>query len=445
MERSHVTYNPRIDIMSCINLLPTSSWARPEGRVTQVIGLTIESSGPLSSVGELVWIETGRDEKPTRIPAEVVGFHEKSVILMPIEHVSGIRPGDRVFTGGKMKIPAGRSLLGRVLDGLGRPLDGMPPPTDVKWVDIEQKAPAPLERRSLDQVFQTGIRGVDACLTCAKGQRIGVFAGSGVGKSVFLGSLARHSSATVNVIALIGERGREVKDFIEKNLKEGFQKSVVVAVTSDQSPVLRRKGASTAMAIAEYFRDQGEDVLLLMDSVTRFAMAQREIGLAIGEPPATRGYPPSVFGLLAKLLERPGTSAQGTISAFFSVLVEADDMNDPIADSVRSILDGHIVLSREIAESNHYPAIDILKSISRLMSDVVSPEQAKLASRLRELLSVYRRAEDLVNVGAYVPGSNQRIDEALSHIEAINRFLQQRPDESIGAETMLKALKEALQ
>ena len=434
-----------IDMLARLERLPRRSWTRSEGRVTRVIGLTIESIGPRASVGDLAWIESGSAENRIRIPAEVVGFHDRSVILMPIEYVAGIRPGDRVLTAGRLRVPVGPGLLGRVVDGLGQPLDALPPPTDTEQIAIDRSAPSPLTRRRLDQVFHTGLRALDGCLTCAKGQRIGIFAGSGVGKSVLLGSLARNSCATVNVIALIGERGREVRDFIEKSLgPEGLRKSVVVAVTSDQSPLLRRKGASTAMAIAEYFRDRGEDVLLLMDSVTRFAMAQREIGLAIGEPPTTKGYPPSVFGMLARLLERPGTSPHGTITAFFSVLVEADDMNDPIADSVRSILDGHIVLSRELAEANHYPAIDVLMSISRLMSEVATSKQAEWAGRLKELLSVYRHAEDLVNVGAYVAGSNPRIDEALRKMDSIREFLKQRPTEVSSMAATLERLEKVV-
>ena len=432
-----------VDMLARLERLPRRSWVRSEGRVTRVIGLTIESIGPRASVGDLAWIESGPAERRVRIPAEVVGFHDRSVILMPIEYAAGIRPGDRVLTAGRLRVPAGPGMLGRVVDGLGRPLDNLPAPADTEQVPIDRAAPSPLDRRRLDETFHTGLRAIDGCLTCAKGQRIGIFAGSGVGKSVLLGSLARNSCATVNVIALVGERGREVRDFIEKNLgEEGMRKSVVVAVTSDQSPLLRRKGAATAMAIAEYFRDRGEDVLLLMDSVTRYAMAQREIGLAIGEPPTTKGYPPSVFGMLAQLLERPGTSPHGTITAFFTVLVEADDMNDPIGDTVRSILDGHVVLSRELAEANHYPAIDVLMSISRLMSEVAPPRQAELAGRLKELLSVYRRAEDLVNVGAYVAGSNPRIDEAIRKVDAIRGFLRQRPEEVSPAAETLRRLEE---
>ncbi len=433
-----------IDMLAKLAQLPKRGWIRSEGRVTRVIGLTIEATGPRVSVGDLTWVETGPPESRVRIPAEVVGFHERSVILMPLEYVAGIRPGDRVLPAGSMRIPAGRGLLGRVVDGIGRPLDGAPQAHDPDSIEIERIPPAPLERPLITERFHTGIRAIDGCLTCAKGQRIGIFAGSGVGKSVLLGTLARHSCATVNVIALIGERGREVRDFVEKNLAHSLHKTVVVAVTSDQSPLLRRKGASTAMAIAEHFRDRGEDVLLLMDSVTRFAMAQREIGLAVGEPPATRGYPPSVFGMMARLLERPGTTERGTITAFFTVLVEGDDMNDPIADSVRSILDGHIVLSRDIAEANHYPAIDVLRSISRLMSDVTEDEQAEMAGQIRELISVYRKAEDLVNVGAYVAGSNPRIDKALEKVEMINQFLRQRPHEISSHAEMFQAMKEVL-
>jgi len=440
-----VNLKTNINVLAALNGIPDSSWARAEGRITKVIGLTVESSGPLSSIGDLVWIETGEKGETIRIAAEVVGFHERSVIIMPVQHVTGIRPGDRVLPAGAMRVSVGPGLLGRVVDGLGNPLDGIIQPVNGDCsMEIDRPPTSPLDRPRISTIFHTGIRAIDSTLTCAKGQRIGIFAGSGVGKSVLLGSLARHSCASVNVIALIGERGREVRDFIEKNLRDSLHKSVVVAVTSDQSPLLRRTGAATAMAIAEYFRDRGDDVLLMMDSVTRYAMAQREIGLAVGEPPATRGYPPSVFGLLARLLERPGTSPKGTITAFFSVLVEGDDMNDPIADSVRSILDGHIVLSREIAETNHYPAIDVLKSISRLMSDVVTPRQAELAGRLRELLSVYRKAEDLVNVGAYVSGSNPKIDESLKKIDSINAFLRQRPEELSTPEAMLTRLEEAL-
>lgn len=399
---------------------------RPEGRVVEVTGMMVKSVGPCASIGDMVWIETSGERISRKIPCEVVGFKDQHVLLMPVERLGGIRPGERVLSGERMRVGVGYSMIGRVIDGLGHPLDGGSPLHDLVPVDIERSAPPPMERRCLNSVFVTGVRAIDGLLTTAQGQRVGIFAGSGVGKSVLLGGLARNSSATVNVIALVGERGREVRDFVEKNLgPEGLKKSVVVAVTSDESPVLRIKGASTAMAIAEYFRDHGENVLLLMDSVTRCAMAQREIGLSVGEPPTTKGYPPSVFGLLARLLERSGSSALGSITAFYTVLVEADDMSDPIADSVRAILDGHIVLSRKIAAMNHYPAIDVQVSISRLMNDIVDRPHHDLGARARAIMAVYSKAEDIVNIGAYVAGSNPRIDEALRKIDGIQRFLKQ--------------------
>lgn len=425
--------------------LEEATLARSEGRVMEVAGLTVKSVGPHASIGDLVWIEPVYGDSHRRIPCEVVGFHDRYVISMPVERLGRVHPGARVIPGGRMKVGVGRELLGRVVDFMGKPIDDGPELHGLEQVDIEREAPPAMQRMSLDSVFETGIRAIDGVLTLAKGQRVGIFAGSGVGKSVLLGSLARNARSSVNVIALIGERGREVKEFIEKNLgEEGLQRSVVVAVTSDQSPVSRLKGASTAMTIAEYFRDQGEDVLLMMDSVTRYAMAQREIGLAVGEPPTTRGYPPSVFSLLPQLLERAGASDKGTITALYTVLVESDDMNDPIGDSVRGILDGHIVLSRKIASMNHYPAIDIPVSLSRLMSDIAQPEHKELSSRLRTLLAVYQKAQDLVNVGAYVEGSNPQIDESLQRIEAITAFLQQKPDEREDFSSMLKTLEEAL-
>lgn len=416
---------PNLDLLRLTNGLESECTARPEGRVSKVIGLTVESVGPRISVGDLAWIETVSGKGTRNVPAEVVGFRENSVLLMPVEYLAGMRPGARVLPGNRLEVCAGYSLLGRVVDGLGRPMDSGPELVDTVPVEINRSAPPPMTRERLHQVFSTGIKAIDGLLTCAKGQRVGIFSGSGVGKSVLMGSLARNSSATVNVIALIGERGREVRDFIENCLGDGLKKSVVVVATSDQSPLMRIKGASTAMAIAEYFRDQGENVLLLMDSITRYGMAQREIGLAIGEPPTTKGYPPSVFGLLAHLLERSGNSDKGSITAFYSVLVEADDMNDPIADAARSILDGHIVLSRQIAESNHYPAIDVLMSISRIMNEIVTGPHREKAGKFRSLMSVYKKAEDLVNVGAYVAGSNPKIDESLAKMDKILAFLRQ--------------------
>lgn len=431
-----------IDFLGLTEGLEQECTARAEGRVSQVIGLTVESTGPRISVGDLVWIESSNGAGMKKIPAEVVGFRDRSVLLMPVERLGGIRPGARVTPGGRLKVRAGYSLLGRIVDGLGRPIDEGPELAGTSAVDIDRAAPPPLDREPLREIFSTGVRSLDALLTSAKGQRMGIFSGSGVGKSVLLGSLARNSCATVNVIALIGERGREVRDFIENCLgPDGLSKSVIIAVTSDQSPLMRIKGAATAMAIAEYFRDNGEHVLLLMDSITRYCMAQREIGLAVGEPPTTKGYPPSVFGLLARLLERSGASLAGSITAFYSVLVEADDMNDPIADSVRAILDGHVVLSRELAESNHYPAIDVLSSISRLMNEVVSEDHRNMAGKFRNLLSVYRKAEDIINVGAYVAGSNPKIDESLAKIDQMNDFLRQHYSESVGMEKSLKELE----
>jgi flagellum-specific ATP synthase len=419
--------------------------ARTEGRVFEVTGLTVKSVGPRISIGDFAWIETEAPGGKKRVPCEVVGFRDQFVLLMPVERLGAIRPGARVIPGGRMSVSAGYSLLGRVVDGLGRPIDVGAPPTDTVLMDIDRPAPPAMSRNVLTDLFATGIRAIDGMLTTVRGQRVGIFAGSGVGKSVLLGSLARNSSATVNVIALIGERGREVRDFIEKCLgPSGLAKSVVVAVTSDQSPMIRIMGASTAMAIAEFFRDRGENVLFLMDSATRCAMAQREVGLAVGEPPTTKGYPPSVFGLLARLLERSGASNVGSITAFYTVLVEADDMNDPIADSIRAILDGHIVLSRSLASIDHYPAIDVLSSISRLMNDVVASKHRELATRMRAILAVYRKAEDMINLGAYVAGSNPKIDEAIRKIESVNGFLRQAPDSAVSFTHMLTEMERAV-
>ena len=401
--------------------------ATPEGRVSQVIGMTIESLGPRSSVGDTVQIIA---DDGTAVTAEVAGFRDRFVLLMPVEHVDGVRSGARVVpVRNSARVMAGYGLLGRILDGLGRPIDGKPLPDGLVPVNTEAAAPHPLRRARLTKVFSTGVRAVDGLMTCAEGQRTGIMAGSGVGKSMLLGSIARQSCATVNVIALIGERGREVREFVEDCLGDGLSKSVVIVATSDQAALMRKKGAFTATAIAEYFRDQGENVLLMMDSVTRFCMAQREIGLAAGEPPTTKGYPPSVFGLLPRLMERAGASERGSITAFYTVLVENDDMNDPIADTSRSILDGHIVLSRDLASNNHYPAIDVLQSLSRAMSQVVTDGHRGNAGKLRSLLSTYRKAEDLLNVGAYVKGANPLIDEAVAKIGSINAFLRQTPQE----------------
>lgn len=394
------------------------------GRVSQIIGLTIESIGPITNIGDLCLIQP-RMGSP--IPAEVVGFRDQKVLLMPLADITGIGPGSHVTaTGRPLKIPVGPSLLGRILDGLGQPMDGQGPITAEDFYSINGRIPSPLERQRITEPLSVGVRAIDGLLSCGKGQRIGVFAGSGVGKSTLLGMMARNTEADVNVIALIGERGREVREFLERDLgPEGLARSVVIVATSDQPALVRIKGAMVASTVAEYFRDQGLDVLFMMDSVTRVAIAQREVGLAVGEPPATRGYTPSVFALLPRLLERTGPGINGTITGFYTVLVEGDDMNEPVADTVRGILDGHIVLARELAEKQHYPAIDVLASVSRLMTEVADPEHKQLAGKFRSLLAVYRDAEDLINIGAYVSGSNQQIDLAIDLIDDLNGFLQQ--------------------
>ena len=386
-------------------LLDERSFVRYMGRVTKVVGLTIESEGPETHVGALCTI---RSRGHRSIMAEVVGFRDKNVLLMPIGDMSGIGPGSTVTVCNKdLEVAVGESLLGRVLNGLGQPMDGKGPIIPEGYYPVSNMPPNPMTRPRINQVLPLGVKCIDGLLTVGKGQRIGIFAGSGVGKSTLLGMIARNTKANINVIALIGERGREVRDFLERDLQEeGLERSVVVIATSDQPALIRLKGAMVATAIAEYFRDKGNDVLLLMDSLTRFSMAQREIGLAIGEPPVSRGYTPSVFAILPKLLERTGTSQNGSITGLYSVLVDGDDMNEPITDTARGILDGHIALSRQLAHRNHYPAIDVLGSVSRVMSDIVDDDHKKCANELRQALAVYRDAEDLINVGAYVKGSS---------------------------------------
>ncbi len=394
------------------------------GKVVRVVGLVIESKGPEASVGEIceIYLKNGGSVK-----AEVVGFREDRVLLMPLGDMGSIGPGcEVVATGESLKVRVGEGLLGRILNAFGEPIDDKGP---ITWEDeypLNRKPPHPLRRRRIKEPISIGVRAIDGLLTCGKGQRMGIFAGSGVGKSTLLGMIARNTSASVSVIGLVGERGREVREFVERDLgEEGLRRSVVVVATSDEPALIRLKAAFTATAIAEFFRDKGLDVILMMDSVTRFAMAQREVGLTIGEPPATRGYTPSVFSLLPRLLERAGNSDRGSITGFYTILVEGDDMNEPIADTVRSILDGHIVLSRKLASQNHYPAIDILRSISRLMIEIVPREHYVAAGRLRELLSAYEEAQDLINIGAYAKGSNRVVDEALEKIDEIRRFLIQ--------------------
>ncbi|HCD09239.1 MAG TPA: flagellar protein export ATPase FliI, partial [Thermoanaerobacter sp.] len=399
------------------------------GKVSQVIGLTIESTGPLSNIGEICNIKTINGNT---ILAEVVGFKEEKVYLMPLGNMEGIGAGSKVIaTGQTLRVNVGNELLGRVLDGLGNPIDGKGPIKFEKSIPINNVPPDPLERKRIREVMSLGIKAIDGLLTCGKGQRIGIFAGSGVGKSTLLGMMARNAKADLNVIALIGERGREVNEFLEKDLgEEGLKKSVVVVATSDTPALIRVKGAMTATAIAEYFRDQGLDVLLMMDSVTRFAMAQREVGLSIGEAPVSRGYTPSVFSVLPKLLERSGCSKKGSITALYTVLVDGDDLNEPIADAVRGILDGHIVLSRKLANKNHYPAIDVLASVSRVINDIITEEHKELIARFKDILATYTEAEDLINIGAYNFGSNPKIDEAIELNDKMNNFLRQRIDES---------------
>jgi len=402
-----------------------------KGRVVQLIGLVIESEGPLAAVGEVCRIESARHDGVTL--AEVVGFRNHNLLLMPLGEVHGIHPGSEVIaTGAPLQISVGDSLKGRVIDGLGNPLDGLGQILGDREVGLNLLPPHPLKRQRIQKPFQTGIKAIDTFMPCGRGQRLGIFAGSGVGKSTLLGMMASQAEADVNVIALIGERGREVREFLEKDLDEvGRRKSVVIVVTSNEPALARVKGAFLSMAIAEYFRDEGQNVLLMMDSVTRFAMAQREIGLAVGEPPATRGYTPSVFSLLPQLLERAGNGEHGSITGLFTVLVEADDMNDPIADAVRSILDGHIVLTRELATQNHYPAIDVLESVSRLVRDLLSEEQLNLVAQARETMAIYRRNQDLINIGAYPAGSNAPIDRAIRSREPMENFLRQPVNQGV--------------
>jgi flagellum-specific ATP synthase len=420
---------PEVNLRRYREFLPQVATLRRQGRVVQVIGLAIEAEGLNAETGEMCEIRVNHGRPP--ILAEVVGFKQDRALLMPLGETAGIQPGTAVTAvHAPFTVPVGRELLGRVLDGLGRPLDGLGPLPTRRAILHDRTSPHPLRRPPITKPLQTGIRAIDGLLTVGKGQRIGIFAGSGVGKSTLLGALARNTTSDVSVIALIGERGREVRDFIEQNLgPEGLARSVVVVSTSDHPPLVRLKGAWTATTIAEAFRDMGMDVTFLMDSVTRFAMAQREVGLAIGEPPAMRAYPPSVFALLPKLMERAGTSESGTITGFYTVLVEGDDLNEPITDTVRSILDGHIVLSRALASENHYPAIDVLASVSRLMDSLATPEHLAAAGRLREILATYERAKDLINIGAYAKGSNPQIDRAIALLNDIKTFLRQRGDE----------------
>ncbi|MGC8902758.1 MAG: flagellar protein export ATPase FliI [Fervidobacterium sp.] len=392
------------------------------GEVQKIIGLTIESKGPDAALGELCKILVGSK----KVLAEVVGFRDEFTILMPLEDITGLKKGCEVLkTGRTVSVPVGEELKSRVIDALGRPIDGKRLILKESR-QIVNNAPNPLIRRRILEPLPVGVRAIDGFLTLGKGQRIGIFAGSGVGKSTLLGMIARNTTADINVIALIGERGREVREFIEKDLgEEGLKRSIVVVSTSDQPALLRIKALLTATTIAEYFRDKGYAVMLMVDSLTRWAMAQREVGLAIGEPPTTRGYPPSVFAQLPKILERAGNSDKGSITGIYTVLVEADDFNEPISDTVRGIVDGHIILSRKLAESNHFPAIDVLMSISRLMVDIAKPEHLQAARMIRDILATYNDAKDLIDVGAYKKGANPKIDKSIELIDEINKFLRQ--------------------
>jgi flagellum-specific ATP synthase len=406
---------------------------RRSGRVSDLIGLVVESTGLEAEVGEVCMIATGRDRPP--VPAEVVGFRGSRTLLMPLGEMQGIGPGKTVIaTGEPLRIPAGDGMLGRIVDGLGRPIDSGGAPRNATPRSSVASPPDSLTRPRITDRIGLGVRALDTLVPCGRGQRLGIFAGSGVGKSSLLGMIARSSTADVNVIALVGERGREVREFVERDLGDALERSVVVVATSDEPALVRIQAALTATTIAEHFRDSGQDVMLMMDSVTRFAMAQREVGLAIGEPPATRGYTPSVFALLPKLLERAGTSDTGSITALYTVLVDGDDMNEPIADAVRGILDGHVVLSRALAHAGHYPAIDVLQSVSRLDGEISTPAVQDAARELRRLLAALRDKEDLIAIGAYQPGSDPVVDTAISKRGDIEGFLRQRVDDPTPAE-----------
>ncbi|MCL4493005.1 MAG: FliI/YscN family ATPase [Nitrospirae bacterium] len=437
-------------IEKCKELVRDSDLIKVYGRVDKGVGIVIEGLGPNANIGDVCQIqsngtfrnqENGLTEKQV-IEAEVIGFKEDKILLMPLGEMMGIGPGAKIIAKGRQRyIRVGEGLLGRILDGLGNPMDGMGH-IPGQLYPVYNEPLNPLYRRRISKPLDLGVRSINAMLTCGKGQRIGIMAGSGVGKSVLLGMMARHTSADVNVIALIGERGREVREFIEKDLgPEGLARSVIIVATSDSSPLIRIRGAFVATAIAEYFRSRGRNVLFMMDSLTRFAMAQREIGLAAGEPPTTKGYPPSVFNLLPKLLERAGTcEEEGAITGLYTVLVEGDDMNEPIADAARSILDGHIVLSRELANHNHYPAIDVLQSISRLMKDIINDSHKLHAEKVLEIMALYKRYEDVITIGAYKEGTNPKLDYAVRMMDRIRMFLRQDIAEKVNFEQGLQEL-----
>lgn len=430
--------NYRFELEKYMDALEKASTCLLKGKISQAIGLTLEASGPRVRLGELCYVKTNYAGGQL-VPAEVVGFKDRKILLMPLGNLEGIGPGSELLaTGTTLRVAVGMELKGRVLNGLGEIIDDKGRIKPEFSYPVMNSPPSPLKRQRITQVLPVGIKAIDGLITVGKGQRMGILAGSGVGKSTLIGMIARNTEADINVIALIGERGREVRDFLEKDLgEEGLAKSVVVVATSDQPALVRLKGAFVATSIAEYFRDQGLDVLLLMDSLTRFALAQREVGLAIGEPPATRGYTPSVFALLPKLLERAGMAERGSITGLYSVLVEGDDLNEPVTDAVRGIVDGHIALNRNLAALNLYPAIDIAQSISRVMIDIASPEHMADANRFRSVLATYEEARDLIDIGAYKKGSNPRIDEAIALIDNCHSFLRQGIyDEAVLTDTL---------
>ena len=434
-----------IDLKKYNSFVSKIDFVKKTGKVNRIIGLVIEGDGPSVSVGSLCTIYP---KNLMSIQAQVVGFQDKKILLMPLGDITGIEPGSIIeSTEDSPTYRPSNALIGRVIDGNGLPLDGKGPITGGIEYPLMGRPMNPLERQRLIEPLDVGIRSINGLLSFAKGQRLGILAGTGVGKSVLMGMIARNTNADINVIALIGERGREVKEFIDENLgEEGLKRSVVIAAASDQPPLVRLRGAYIATTIAEYFRDRGNDVMLMMDSVTRFALAQREIGLSVGEPPTTRGFTPSVFSLLPKLLERAGTSSgEGSITGLYTVLVEGDDLNEPISDAVRAILDGHIVLSRELASHNHYPAIDILNSVSRLMIDVVSKEHYDLSMKFKDILATYKSAEDLINIGAYTRGSNPKIDQAIQKYDLMVPYLRQGITESVDWRTSMNALKNILE
>ena len=432
--------NPeKLNLKRYLDMVASAEAVRWVGKVTNIIGLLIESQGPAAAIGDFCEIRTSTGRS---IRTQVIGFREGRVLSMPLEETDGLQAGDRVTSRSEdARIAVGPALLGRVLDGFGKPIDRPEPIVAADSYELYKAAPGPLEREPIHEPLVTGIRAIDSVLPCGKGQRIGIFGGSGVGKSTLLGSMAKHSQSAVNVIALIGERNREVREFIEHELgKDGLARSVMIVATSDRPAPLRLRACFVALAISEYFRDQGKDVLLIMDSVTRLAMAQREIGLSAGEPPSQKGYTPSVFALLPRIFERAGKFSKGSITGFFTVLVEGDDFNEPICDAVRAILDGHVILSRDLGAAGHYPAIEIMSSVSRLASRVSTKEQLSAAQKVREAMASYQRSEDLINLGAYVAGSNPQLDAAIQLRPRLLAFLRQKPEEKSPHQDTVKQL-----